>query len=75
MDAPEPLGNPVTLTHYLDANLYHDMLTGRSVTAILHMMNQTPLYAFTKKQLICQEKIGFRIPTARNIFKVGTNVG
>ena len=27
-NAPEPLGNYVTLTHYVDANLYHDMLTG-----------------------------------------------
>ena len=49
-DAPEPLGNYVTLTHFVDANLYHDMLTGRSVTAILHFVNQTPLDWYTKKQ-------------------------
>src|SRR5210317_1116314 len=30
-DAPTPLGLPVILTHYVDANLYHCMLTGRSV--------------------------------------------
>ena len=26
-DLPEPLGKPVTLTTYVDANLYHDMAT------------------------------------------------
>ena len=31
-DIPTPLGNYVTLTHYFDANLYHDMLTRHSVT-------------------------------------------
>ena len=30
-DAPEPLGKHVTLTHYVDANLFHDALTGRSL--------------------------------------------
>ena len=27
-DAPEALGNHIILTHYVDANLYHDVLTG-----------------------------------------------
>jgi hypothetical protein len=27
-DAPRPLGKYVTLTHYYDANLYHDIVTG-----------------------------------------------
>jgi hypothetical protein len=49
-DAPKPLGNYVLLTHYLDANLYHDMLTGRSVSGVLHFLNQTPLDWFSKKQ-------------------------
>ena len=49
-DAPTPLGLDVLLTHYVDANLYHDFLTGRSVTGILHLVNQTPIDAFTKKQ-------------------------
>jgi hypothetical protein len=30
-DAPEPLGKPVTMTHYQDVNLYHDMITGRPI--------------------------------------------
>jgi len=49
-DAPKPLGKPVTLTHYVDANLYHDALTGRSVTGILHMVNATPVEWYSKKQ-------------------------
>jgi hypothetical protein len=49
-DAPEPLGNYVLLTHYLAANLYHDMLMGRSVSGILHFMNQTPMDWYSKKQ-------------------------
>ena len=32
-DAPEPLGKSVTTTTFLDANLLHDLITGRSVTA------------------------------------------
>ena len=49
-DAPEPLGNYVTTTHYVDANLMHDILTGRSVTAMLHLVNKTPLDWYSKKQ-------------------------
>ena len=49
-DAPEPLGRRVTLTHYVDANLMHDVVTGRSVTGILHFLNKTPMDWFAKKQ-------------------------
>ena len=49
-DAPEPLGKPVTMTHYLDANLYHDIITGQSVTAILHFLNKFPINWYSKKQ-------------------------
>jgi len=49
-NAPKPLGNEVVLTHFVDANLYHDMTTGRSVTGILHLVNQTPIDWFSKKQ-------------------------
>jgi hypothetical protein len=50
MDIPEPKGKYVTLSHYFDANLYHDMVTGRSVTAIVHFLNQTPMDWYSKKQ-------------------------
>jgi Reverse transcriptase (RNA-dependent DNA polymerase) len=49
-DPPTPLGNYVTLMHYVDANLYHDLLTGRAVTGILHFCNQTPIDWYSKKQ-------------------------
>jgi hypothetical protein len=38
-DAPEPLGKYVALSHYVDANLMHDVTTGNSVTGILHLIN------------------------------------
>ena len=49
-DAPTPLGKYVTLSHYVDANLMHDIATGRSVTGILHLLNKTPIDWYSKKQ-------------------------
>ena len=50
-DAPPPLGNYVTLTHYVDANLYHDVITGRAVTGtLLHLLNATPIDWYSKRQ-------------------------
>jgi hypothetical protein len=49
-DAPKPLGKYVTLSHYVDANLMHDVTTGKSVTGILHLINKTPLDWYSKKQ-------------------------
>jgi hypothetical protein len=48
-DAPEPLGKPV-VTACVDANLFHDMLAGRSVTSVLHLVNKTPADWFAEKQ-------------------------
>ena len=41
---PKPLGKQVTSTHYVDANLHHDLITSMAVTAILHMPNVTPVH-------------------------------
>ena len=49
-NAPKPLGKPVRTTSFVDANLYHDLVNGRSVTGILHMVNQTPIDWFSKLQ-------------------------
>jgi hypothetical protein len=49
-DIPKALRKPVILTTYVDANLYLDMLTGRSVTGILHLVNKTPFDWHSKKQ-------------------------
>jgi hypothetical protein len=49
-DLPEPKGKPVTTTTYVDANLYHCLMTGRSVTGIIHLLNKTAIEWFSKKQ-------------------------
>ena len=49
-NAPSPLGKRVTFTHYVDANLMHDLVTGKSVTGVLHFLNKTPIDWFSKKQ-------------------------
>ena len=47
-DMPVPWRKPVITTTYEDANLYHDYLTGRSVTGSLHLVNQTPIDWYCK---------------------------
>ena len=37
---PEPLGKSVTTTTFLDANLLHDLVTGRSVAGVLNFFFQ-----------------------------------
>jgi hypothetical protein len=49
-DAPEALGNHVTVLHYVDANLMHDITMGNLVTGILHLINKTRLDWYSKKQ-------------------------
>jgi hypothetical protein len=49
-DAPEPLGKPVVTTTYVDANLCHCMMTGKSVSGVLHLYNKTPVDWYGKKQ-------------------------
>ena len=41
MNAPEPKAKPVRTSTYKDANLMHDLVTGRSCTGVLHFINQT----------------------------------
>jgi hypothetical protein len=42
-DAPPPLGEQIVLTHYFDANLMHDVLSGKAVTGVVHFYNKTPV--------------------------------
>jgi hypothetical protein len=49
-DAPKPLGKPVVTTSYINANLYHDLISGRSVTGVLHLWNSTPIDWYSKLQ-------------------------
>ena len=50
LDAPKPKGKPITLTHYFDANLMHDVLLGKDFTGTIHFWNKTPMDWFSKKQ-------------------------
>jgi hypothetical protein len=42
-DAPKPLGKATKTVNYTDSYLQHNLLTGRAVTGILYLLNQTPL--------------------------------
>ncbi len=47
---PLALGNSVTTTTYVDANLMHCLITGRASTGILHLVNGTPIEWYSKRQ-------------------------
>ena len=49
-DAPEKRGDRVTVITFVDANLMHDIISGKLVTGILHFLNKTPSDWFSKKQ-------------------------
>ena len=49
-DIPEPKRKYVTTTTYVNTNLHHDQVTGKAVTACLHIVNATPSYLYTKRQ-------------------------
>jgi hypothetical protein len=49
-DALIPLGKRVIITTYVDANLYHDLISGRALTGIFHLLNGTPIDWYSKRQ-------------------------
>ena len=49
-DIPEPKRKHVTTTTYVDSNLHHAQVTGRAVTACLHIVNATPSHWHTKRK-------------------------
>jgi hypothetical protein len=42
-DKPLARCKPMRITTFVDANLYHDLTTGRSTAGVLHLVNQTPV--------------------------------
>ena len=65
-DIPEPKGKHVTTTTYVDANLHHDQVTGRAVTASLHLVNATLSHWHTKIQAAVETAtIGSEFVSAR----------
>ena len=55
---PKPLGKHGQTTHYVDANLHHDLATGKAVPAVLHFLNQTPIDAIAAKYISFHWKDG-----------------
>ena len=53
-DIPEPKEKHVTTTTCVEANLHHDQVTGRAVTACLHIVNAAPSYWNTKRRFIVE---------------------
>ena len=49
-DMPTPRGKAMRTSTYQDANLYHDLVTGRAMSGIIHFVNQTPIISYCKKQ-------------------------
>ena len=49
------LVNHVSMTCYVDANLYHDMLTRRSVTGVLYFLNKPLLIGFRRNKLLLKQ--------------------
>jgi len=50
LDAPAPKGKLATVTSFFDANLCHDLISGKSVAGILHQLNKTPVDWHSKSQ-------------------------
>jgi hypothetical protein len=53
-DMPPPKGKVMRTTCYADANLLHCLATGRSMSGIIHLLNQTPIQWFCKKQNVVE---------------------
>ena len=49
-DLPTPRGKRVRTSAWFDANLYHDLISGRAVTGILIYLNKTPVDWYSKLQ-------------------------
>ena len=58
---PDPLGEAVTTTTTMDANLNHCLATGQSLTGCLHFVNKTPVVLKSKsgkvRQTDCRAEI------------------
>ena len=50
LGAPKPKGKPATVTSFCDADLCHDLVSGKSVTGIFHQLNKTPVNLCSKLQ-------------------------
>jgi hypothetical protein len=53
-DMPKPLGNPVTITCFVDANHATNKVTRRSHTGIIMFLNKAPVLSYSKRQNTCE---------------------
>jgi Reverse transcriptase (RNA-dependent DNA polymerase) len=51
---PKPLGNPVIMTYFVDANHSGDKVTRRSQTGFIIYLNNAPIDWFSKKHYTCE---------------------
>ena len=49
-DAPEPLGKTIVLTHYFDASLMYNVLSGKAVTGVCTFYSKIPVDWYCKLQ-------------------------
>jgi hypothetical protein len=49
-DMPTPRGKLVQTSTYQDANIHHDIVTGRDISGIIHPVNQMSIESYCKKQ-------------------------
>ena len=49
-DRPDPREKSAQTTSFCNANLVHDLVTGRLVSGILHFVNKTPIESFSEQQ-------------------------
>lgn len=52
VNTPNPLGKHIVLTHYYDASLMNDVLSGKAGTGILHFYNKIPVDWYCTKKSI-----------------------
>ena len=50
LDMPIPLGKIIQKSSFFDANLSHDLVTGHAIARILHLVDQTAIEWYCKKQ-------------------------
>ena len=48
-NAPESLGKRIVLTHYFDASLMYDILSGKALTGVCMSYNKTPVDWYCKQ--------------------------
>jgi len=69
---PEPLGNPVQVIAYVDANHADNIKTRRSHTGVLIYINQAPIIWYSKRQN--SVKLWFRIYSIANLHWDGGSI-